>query len=273
MRDRHEANRRHWDRTAARWQALRDADGGWRRCHLEPELGLPGQMRALIQRYVGRMNGRRACVLGSGDNYATFALAGLGAQVTSVDMSQAQLDVARSRADSLGLSHITFCRADVTALPESWSQTFDLACSTNGVAVWLEDMPAYYREARRILRPGGVLITYDVHPFQRPWADSIELRMEKPYFASGPKEEIDGLAGTDAHRTYEAHWTMGELLMGITASGLDLAHVLEEPARDAGFWQGSSYVVDDCDTNLLDWRINARAGLPVWLTLVARRMR
>jgi SAM-dependent methyltransferase len=42
--------------------------------------------------------GRKVAVLGSGDNQVAFALAGMGVAVTSVDISEEQIEVARSHA-------------------------------------------------------------------------------------------------------------------------------------------------------------------------------
>src|SRR4030042_1075709 len=53
----------------------------WRRCPTEPGLVLSARELELLR----DVRGRRACVLGSGDNQVVFALAGLGARVTSVD--------------------------------------------------------------------------------------------------------------------------------------------------------------------------------------------
>ena len=114
----HEANRRYWDAQASRWRELRDRDGLWTRCAAEPDLAFEGEALAMIRRYGGDLTGKRACVIGSGDNYAAFALAGLGARVTSTDISQGQLDVARDRAEALGLD-IDFIRADAAALAPS----------------------------------------------------------------------------------------------------------------------------------------------------------
>ena len=49
----------------------------------------------MILRFAGDLHGKRACVIGSGDNYAAFALAGLGAQVTSTDISARQMEPQR----------------------------------------------------------------------------------------------------------------------------------------------------------------------------------
>jgi SAM-dependent methyltransferase len=281
VNDMHEANRRQWDLMAAQWKAQRDDN--WRRCLADPSLGFERGALQLLRQYVGQdLSGKTACVLGSGDNYAVFALAGMGAQVTSVDISQAQLDVAAERAAELGVN-VTFVRGDVTNLPTLAGGVFDLVCSTNGVMVWITDPAAYYAEACRILRPGGIFLSYDIHPFQRPWNDPPEpFGMLKPYFDSGPKEWLDdpetGKAvmaseaslGERAGRasTFKCHWTVGELLMAMLGSGLELLYILEDPDTNPGFWLPDA---TDEDTDLIDWRKNPRAGLPVWLTLVARK--
>jgi ubiquinone/menaquinone biosynthesis C-methylase UbiE len=59
---------------------------------------------------------------------------------------------------------------------------FDLVCSTNGFLVWIADIDGLFREAHRILKPGGHYVFYDIHPFQRPWEESLDsIEMKKPY--------------------------------------------------------------------------------------------
>mgnify|MGYP003383384371 CR=1 FL=1 len=107
------ANGQYWDAQAEDWERLRDADQLWRRCPREPELAFEGEVLACICGYVGDLHGKQVCVIGSGDNYAAFALAGMGARVTSTDISGRQLEVARRRAEALGLE-LEFVRADAT---------------------------------------------------------------------------------------------------------------------------------------------------------------
>ena len=105
-------------------------------------------------RAFGDLNGKRACVFASGDNRAVFALTGLGATVTSVDISENQLEVARQRASELDLD-VLFIRSDVTHIPELESNQFDLVFM-GGVAIfWFSNLEAVCREAARILLPGG----------------------------------------------------------------------------------------------------------------------
>ena len=103
MDQKHQSNQRYWDAMSSDWQKLRDQDELWRMCPEQPELAFDGEALRMIRQCVGDLNGKQACVIGSGDNYAAFALAGMGASVTSTDISARQLAVARDRAEDLGL--------------------------------------------------------------------------------------------------------------------------------------------------------------------------
>jgi 2-polyprenyl-3-methyl-5-hydroxy-6-metoxy-1,4-benzoquinol methylase len=117
----HEANRRRWDAVSASWAYSADTRGIWKKCHLNPSLAL----RSAELEWLRDIAGKRAAVLGSGDNQVAFALAGLGAKVTSIDISEQQIEVARTRAAALGLQ-VEFVRADVVDLSDltAWRYGF-----------------------------------------------------------------------------------------------------------------------------------------------------
>jgi SAM-dependent methyltransferase len=258
----HDANRRHWDAMALDWKRLRDQDGLWRRCHQEPRLAFEGRALETLRECAGDLREKRVCVVGSGDNYAAFALAGLGAQVTSVDISEQQLQIAAARASELGL-RIRFVRADAAELHCLADSSFDLVCSTNGFLIWLADLNTVFSEIARVLEVGGCYVFYDLHPFQRPWSDQVApIEMSKPYWDRRPYD-----SGADAE-TCEFHWALADILNALAGARLILRRVIESPAADSRFWQGHSYVPGS-DAGLLDWRRNPRAGLPVWLTVAA----
>ncbi len=262
MNSMHEANRRCWDRAAERWERLDEA-GFWRRCAGEPGLAFAGGAFGLIREFAGNMPGKDVCVVGSGDNHAAFALAGMGANVTSIDISERRLAVAEERAKHLELP-ITFVQADAADLCSVWNAEFDLVFSSNGLFVWISDLQAVFAEAYRILRPGGHCVFYDIHPFQRPWRDQVKpIEVAKPYWETGPFEnEEDG--------TFECHWTIADILNPLADSGFVLRRILESPADDSRFWQEYSYL-PGTDDSLLDWNENARAALPVWLAIAAQK--
>lgn len=265
MSEIHKANQRYWDALASKWQSLRDEDQLWRRCHQQPALAFDGGALEAIHEFIGDLAGKQVCVIGSGDNYAAFALAGMGAIVTSTDISQGQLRVAERRAQELELD-IQFVGTDAVDLASRGKAEFDLVCSTNGFFVWIAEPGRVFSAVYEVLKRGGYYILYDIHPFLRPWKDQIiPIEMEKPYFETGPfpSEEPSGPA-------YEFNWTLSDIVNPLLESGLVLRRIVETPAKDSRFWQGHSYL-PGTDESLLDWWNNPRAGLPVWLTLVAQK--
>ena len=266
MSSMHEANKRYWDTLSSDWKALRERDNLWQRCPTEPELAFEGGALDAIRTFCGDLTCRSACVIGSGDNYAAFALAGMGAHVTSTDISQRQLDVAQERAQSLDLD-MDFVRADAAESAPLPSAIFDLVCSTNGFFVWISQPARVFEAVQRVLKPGGFYIFYDIHPFQRPWHDQTKpLQMNKPYWDTGPYTEDDAAEGG----AYEFNWTLADLLNPLADAGLLLKKIIESPAKDARFWEGHSYE-PGTNSALMDWHNNPRAGLPVWLTVCAQK--
>jgi ubiquinone/menaquinone biosynthesis C-methylase UbiE len=196
-------------------------------------------------------------VLGSGDNQVVFALVGLGAKVTSVDISEKQIEVARKRAAALGLQ-VDFVRADVVDLTILDDMSFDIVYTGGHVAVWVSDLRRYYREAARILRPNGLLIVSEYHPFRRVWRDnpkSLELGFN--YFDRGPHrfESAPDVLHPNSGKLeqFEFHWTIADYITAILASGCRLVHAAE--------------FGDSCE----DWEGAPMTGLPASLLLIGRR--
>ncbi|MXZ74771.1 MAG: class I SAM-dependent methyltransferase [Gemmatimonadetes bacterium] len=264
----HEANRRGWDAVSAQWQAGIDARVDWR--------NIPDDIRIALDdvelKYLGDVSGRSVCVLGSGDNLVAFALAAAGARVTSVDISQVQLDIAAGRAEELGLP-IDFHRADVTELgdlgdpddpgdpddlsgpgdPDDLSGPlgggFDIVYTGGHVAVWVSDLKRYYGEAIRILKPGGLFMVNEYHPFRRIWKHSAgPLQQEYHYFDRGPhtydrSEDLTEASGTSVPSgplpSYEFHWTVSEIIRAMLDGGCELT-AMEEYGDGRQDWEGET---------------------------------
>jgi ubiquinone/menaquinone biosynthesis C-methylase UbiE len=258
----HKINRKYWDASTPEWQKLDEDD--WRKCSQQPEIAFEGNTLETIKEFAGELHRKCVCIIGSGDNYAAFALAGLGAEVTSTDISDKRLKVADQRARILGLN-IQFVRSDAADLANIPSDKFDLICSTNGFFVWIADLAAVFKAVSRVLKPGGYYIFYDIHPFMRPWKDQTDIEMKKPYFETGPfkAEESD-------HEIYNYHWMLSDIVNALIKSDLIIKRIEETSAKDSRFWQGPSYG-RGTDDSLLNWHKNPRAGLPTWLTVVAQK--
>lgn len=249
----HEANRRRWNAASASWACRADTRGIWRRCHRDPSLAL----HTAELEWLRDCAGKRVAVLGSGDNQVVFALAGLQAKVTSVDISEEQIKVARGRAAILGVS-VEFVRADVTDLSALPDAGFDIVFAGGHVAVWVGDLQRFYREATRILKREGLLIVSEYHPFRRIWKEAPDrLEAEFDYFDRGPhrfEAAPDVLFARPGElEQFEFHWTVADYITAILGAGCQLLHA-GEFGNTCEEWEGAPV-----------------AGLPATLLLVGRR--
>jgi SAM-dependent methyltransferase len=225
--DIHEANRKGWDAVAAAGRGQVDSSRTCGECFEDATRFFEPQERAWLE----DVSQKRVCVLGSGDNLAVFALAGMGARVTSVDISEEQLCIARERAADLG-ADIEFVRADVTDLRAIADGTFDIVYTGGHVAVWVSDLEAYYREAVRILVPGGLIIVTEYHPFRRLVAERPgPPDLEFGYFERGPHEydradDVPGATGGSLP-SFEFHWTVSDYLNAVRNAPAEILDVAE----------------------------------------------
>ncbi len=234
----HLANMKRWDASSQLWAERADNRGIWRKCHRDPSLVFSHKV---LDRLEG-VAGKKVCVLGSGDNQAVFALAGLGAEVTSVDLSEKQLEVAAQRAKVLGLE-VSFLQADVTDLAAIPDATFDLVYTGGHVAVWVADLDRYYSEAVRVLRTKELFIVDEYHPVRRIWKDSkTELVVEMPYLERGPFRYLlndDVLYRKQGvYECFEFHWTIADYFNAIIRAGGKILEV-DEYGLGAEDWEGA----------------------------------
>ena len=249
----HSANKDRWEAASEGWERAADSRGLWRRCPTEPKLVFSDTEL----QYLTGIAGKRVCVLGSGDNQVVFALSGMGALVTSVDISQNQLQIAERRSRELGLS-IEFIQADVTDLSVFQSCSFDFVYTGGHVGVWVADLLKYYEESARILAPGGLLMICEYHPFRRIWEDSkTTLAVKSRYLDRGPFEynyTENVLSRKVGPLTcYEHHWTIADYFNAVVSAGCRVLYI-DEFGEDVGEWEGAPL-----------------HGLPEFLLMIARK--
>jgi len=249
----HQTNQKRWEAAADNWAKSADSRSIWNNCHKDPTLVFCDKTLTHLK----NIDGKRVAVLGSGDNEAVFALAGMGASVTSVDISQNQLNHAAKRAGILGFD-ITFIQQDVTDLNQVEDQQFDLVYTGGHVAVWVADLKKYYTEAARILKKGGTFIVEEYHPFRRVWKETTdELSIKYNYFNRGPFEFYYGdnvlYPEKGGYQSFEFHWTIGDFCTAILKAGCSIEELYE---------YGEGYE---------DWEVAPFKGLPEILTIVAKK--
>jgi ubiquinone/menaquinone biosynthesis C-methylase UbiE len=135
--------------TDARYDGIAD----WYDAEFQPA-PLEGEAWETLSRLLGRGSGSLIDV-GCGTGAYGPGLAGLGWDVTGVDISEDMLRRARAKG-------VRTVQADATALPFP-AASFDAAISvfTN---TDLDDLAPVLREIERVLRPGAPLVYLAVHP-------------------------------------------------------------------------------------------------------------
>lgn len=164
---------------------------------------------------------------GTGRNFETIRAS--GRSVVGLDFSADQLRVARSRTDG------PLMVSDAAALPFAGA-SFDTA-----MVMWIStdvnDFGAVLREATRVLRPNGVLVTYGVHPcFNSPhveWNEDGSRLIHPSYrqpgwFHESPWWGEDGIR----RRVGMHHVPLADYLNAFLTTGLTLER-FEEPG-DSG---------------------------------------
>lgn len=134
-----------------------------------------------IERHIPNQKMLKILDVGTGGGFFSILLAGLGHQVTGIDLTKEMVDKARQLADSMDNAP-EFLVMDAEEL-EFGEETFDIVISRN--LTWtLTDADKAYREWIRVLKPGGLVLNFD--------ADY-----------AGDSQEPEELPENHAHRTME----------------------------------------------------------------------
>ncbi len=135
--------------------------------------------------WLGRLDGTRILCLASGGGQQAPLLAAAGSKVTVFDASPKQLDRDREVAvrESLPLDIV---RGDMADLSRFGDETFDLIVHPVSNS-FVPDVGPVWREAHRVLRPGGHLLAGFMNPIvfcfdeQKYNQGILELRHSLPY--------------------------------------------------------------------------------------------
>jgi SAM-dependent methyltransferase len=228
-----EANRRAWDYLA---DVNSSASDPW-------EQGSKAEYRAWLDEFGWLPWPELGTVLllcGAGGQQGP-ALAGLGLEVTVVDLSESQLEVDRRVAAERGLEIETLC-ADAQDLSVLRGRTFDLVYQPVSTC-YLPDPPSVYRSVRSLLRPGGLYLSDHWNPVQiqlsvdHRW-DGTAYRVAHPSGSNEPLRVTDPSTAQGPDCMYFAH-RLQDLLGGICDAGFVIERLAERGLVDPTAEPGS----------------------------------
>lgn len=165
--------------------------------------------------------------VGTGTGYFAILLARAGHRVTGIDLTLAMLAEAREAAAREGVS-VRFARMDAQATEFADAQ-FDCVVTRN--LTWtLPDPAAAYREWRRVLRPGGVLLNFDAD-----YAENVRNRNQRSSWVT--EKDVYGHIGITPALSEEN----AEITLSVPAS----AHA--RPAWDIALAQAAGFAEVSAD--------------------------
>lgn len=179
---------------------------------------------------LGDVSGQDAIELGCGGGQFGIALAQEGATVTGVDISEEQLDYARTLAEKHDVD-VEYLHRSVTDLSDIQDDAFDLAFSAFAFQ-WVKDLGACFTEAARVLRDGGRLVFSVDHPYYKI-VDTDSHEVTQSYFSDEPRRVYS--ESLDAEMVIYSQG-IGETVQLLTEAGFTV-----EAIREPGYEQPESY--------------------------------
>ena len=253
--------KKHWNSVSdSDWYMSLRTDEKISRLQENPALAFHPVVFELIKKYMGEISRKHILLPSSGDNHAAFAFAIMGAKVTSADISERQLENAKTIADRIGLD-IEFVCDNTMELEHIKDNSYDLVYTSNGTLSWISDLTGMYKNINRVLKNQGFSFMYDMHPFNRPFSGEA---WKEPKIIKSYHDVIPNL-----------HWRIQDIVNANIMAGLSIIELAELPAIDASFWFTYDELIKKSQDNLAninDWNKNPMAALPAWMVLVSKKV-
>ena len=156
----------------------------------------------------------------------------LGARAAyGFDISDTAIDEAKQFAEISGLSAI-FERINILEISDKYNEMFDFIYISEGSLQWFPDLSAYFAVVSRLLKTGGHILIYEIHPFAYFFETGYTLGepdIEKipSYFDREPHSYPHGLdyVGGTEYEASECFWymhKMSDIINAVLKSGFDL---------------------------------------------------
>lgn len=136
-----------------------------------------------------------------------------------------------ARAAGVELELVT---TDVFAIGAEYDHSFDLVYITVGALGWMPDLDAFFAVASRLLRPGGTLFIYEMHPLLDMFDTDKGMVPEwsyfrtEPFFAGGEPDYFDPSAVVE-EPSYWFHHRLADVIGAVLRNRMTLTTFDEHP--------------------------------------------
>lgn len=164
------------------------------------------------------------------------AAAGVGFDIADEFVREAQ------HLAGLAQANCRFVRTHIYDIDDRYAGQFDLIYITIGALCWFDDLPRFFYKAAQLLRSGGKLLIYEVHPlldmFALPGEEEYDpqndLKLTYTYFRRDPFISTTGLdywghTQYEAKPTYSFPHTVATVINAVLQSGFALEEFQEYP--------------------------------------------
>ncbi|HEU5138449.1 MAG TPA: class I SAM-dependent methyltransferase [Bacillales bacterium] len=212
-----EANRKAWNEVAPKHEEIkREA----KKQFLEPGFSCLDETVTEKLQKIG-LEGKNVAQVCCNDGVETLSLKNLGAaSVTGFDISDAAIKSGRQLAAEAGMD-CEFVRTDIYEVPDEYDGRYDLAYISVGALSWFPDLRLFFQVVRRLLKPEGELLIYEMHPFLNMLdEENHTFSIKYSYFIDEPWVYDDGITymGNDSYEsspTYNFDYKISDIFAGL----------------------------------------------------------
>jgi SAM-dependent methyltransferase len=202
-------NRKAWNDAVPKHQAARA--GHWDTFFAKP--GAVLQQEPELAKLQPLVEGKCIAQLCCSNGIELLSLINLGAkEVVGFDISDENIKEAEGRSRKLNFNVEYHC-CDVYEIPAKYDSRFDLIYLTVGALGWLPDLNLFFAKVATLLKPGGSVFIYEMHPMTDILNDDRNpdvhpLQVTQPYFSSKPYTNFDSLdyIGRTRDSGLKKHW-------------------------------------------------------------------
>jgi SAM-dependent methyltransferase len=237
----------------ARWRHLVEADALFTRpaFDLDPERA---RRRIDPRGRLGELDGKNVLVLAGGGGQQSIAFALLGARVTVIDLSDAQLARDREAAAHHGVE-VRTVEGDMRDLSAFEAAAFDVVWQPYSLN-FVPDCRAVFREVARVTRPAGTYCVQVANPYfvgvGEADFDGDGYVVKLPYAQGAPVTTTDAVwvaGGRAVEPPIEYRQTLEAVINGLIDCGFRITHLDEgtetspDPQAVPGSWDHFNSIV------------------------------